>query len=129
MAAGAGRAVAVLACLLFARLSQPGRQPALNAGGVHRAGLALYFLSIHKQHQRGNAADMALAQRGFGLVLILAKRTCGSAAAAWAKAGAIIWQGPHHGAQKSTNTGISLRRRWRSALSTVSSRGWPLSSG
>ncbi len=48
---------------------------------------------------------------------------------AFAQAGAIIWQGPHHGAQKSTNTGISLRRRWRSALSTVSSRGWPLSSG
>ena len=68
MAAGAGRRLPSWPCLLFARLSQPGRQPALNAGGVHRAGLALYLLSIHKQHQRGNAADIkALAQRGFGL--------------------------------------------------------------
>ena len=40
----------------------------------------------------------------------LARRTCGSSMpAACAKAGAIVRQGPHHGAQKSTSTGMSLR--------------------
>ena len=31
-------------------------------------------------------------------------------------------QGPHHGAQKSTTTGMSFRVRWRSKLSVVTAK-------
>ena len=50
------------------------------------------------------------AKAWWASVSSLARRSCGSSMpAACAKAGAIVRQGPHHGAQKSTSTGISLR--------------------
>src|SRR3546814_16103952 len=42
-------------------------------------------------------------------------------AASWSGAGAIILQGPHHCAQKSTSTGSS---DWRTALSKSASVAW-----
>jgi len=60
----------------------------------------------------------------------LARRTCGSSMlAACAKAGAIVRQGPHQGAQKSTSTGTSLRPTWRSKVAPVSAIGVPSKSG
>ena len=46
--------------------------------------------------------------------------------AASAKAGAIIWQGPHQGAQKSTTTGNWLRSTWRLKLSLSKLTGLPV---
>jgi hypothetical protein len=46
---------------------------------------------------------------GLASVSTLAKRTCGMRRAASSKCGAIVRQGPHQGAQKSTSTGTSLR--------------------
>ena len=46
--------------------------------------------------------------------------------AASAKAGAIIWQGPHQGAQKSTTTGNWLRSTWRLKLSPSKVTGLPV---
>ena len=63
-------------------------------------------------------------------VFILARRTCGSRAlAACSYAGAIIRQGPHHGAQKSTTIGMSLRVTCRSKSAVVSAMGCPSNSG
>ena len=45
------------------------------------------------------------------------------------KAGAMLRQGAHHGAQKSTSTGSSLRPTWRSKLPASSSSGRPTNSG
>ena len=49
-------------------------------------------------------------------------------AAACSKAGAIMRQGPHHGAQKSTTTGRSVLPTTASKLASVSSTGSPASS-
>jgi hypothetical protein len=54
-----------------------------------------------------------------------ARRTPGSSsAAACSNAGAIILHGPHHGAQKSTTTGISFLLICLEKLSDRSSSGW-----
>src|SRR5699024_145101 len=63
-------------------------------------------------------------------VFTLAKRIVGSsAAAAWANCGPITLHGPHHGAQKSTNTGTSpCTACWRK-LFTPRSTGCPANKG
>jgi hypothetical protein len=67
---------------------------------------------------------------GSASVFTLARRMCGSSIpAAWAKAGAIILQGPHQGAQKSTSMGMSLRSRCLVKVTAVSSTGWPVNNG
>lgn len=54
--------------VLLPRLLQAGGDPALDADGVHGAGLALDFSAAHEQDQRGDAADVeALAEGGFVL--------------------------------------------------------------
>jgi hypothetical protein len=70
------------------------------------------------------------ARFGWSSVLTFTSRTCGSSwAAACSKAGAIMRQGPHHGAQKSTSTGIWLRAMWRSNPASSSASGAPVNSG
>jgi hypothetical protein len=60
----------------------------------------------------------------------LANLTFGSSrAAARSKCGAITWQGPHHGAQKSTSSGSSLRSAWALKWSTPSTSGCAVNSG
>ncbi len=62
-------------------------------------------------------------------VFNLANRTRGSSCAvAVLKCGAIILQGPHQGAQKSTTSGKSLRFRCLSNVWSLSSIGWPVNS-
>ncbi len=43
--------------------------------------------------------------------------------------GAIILHGPHHGAQKSTSSGRSLRSTWRENVAVVNSMGSPVNKG
>ena len=70
------------------------------------------------------------ARFGWSSVLTFTSRTCGSSCtAACSKAGAIMRQGPHHGAQKSTSTGIWLRAMWRSNPASSSASGAPVNSG
>src|SRR5574343_1408805 len=70
------------------------------------------------------------ASCGSASVSTLTSRACGSRSlAACSKVGAIIRQGPHHGAQKSTTTGRSLRVMWRSKWVLPSSSGSPVNSG
>ena len=58
-------------------------------------------------------------------VFSFARRIPGSSsAAACSKAGAIILHGPHHGAQKSTTTGISFLPMCLEKLSARNSSGW-----
>jgi len=58
-------------------------------------------------------------------VFNFARRIPGSSsAAACSKAGAIILHGPHHGAQKSTTTGISFLPMCLEKLSARNSSGW-----
>ena len=53
-------------------------------------------------------------------------RTRGSSAVvAWANCGAIMRQGAHQGAQKSTTTAMLLRERWRSKRASSRARGSP----
>ena len=60
-------------------------------------------------------------------VLTLPKRTLGSnIPAACSNCGAIILQGPHQLAQKSTNRGKSDLPAWRSKLAALSSMGFPV---
>ena len=57
-------------------------------------------------------------------VLTLAKRTLGSSwPAAFSNCGAMALQGPHHGAQKSTSSGMSLLAAWVSKLWAFSATG------
>lgn len=61
---------------------------------------------------------------GASSVLSFARITLGESwAAASAKAGAIIRQGPHHGAQKSTRIGISVRAMNLANVDSVKSTG------
>lgn len=70
------------------------------------------------------------ASSGLLSVSTLASRILGSNSwAAWAKAGAIERQGPHHGAQKSTTTGRSFRLVQRSKSFCVNSCGRPQKMG
>lgn len=63
-------------------------------------------------------------------VLSLTSRAAdASRAAASANAGAIILQGPHHGAQKSTTTGRSLRVTCFLKAAPLKSGGWASKSG
>jgi hypothetical protein len=60
----------------------------------------------------------------------LANRTPGSiACAAFLNSGAIILQGPHHSAQKSTTTGMELRVTCFTRAAPSSSAGCPVKSG
>ena len=72
----------------------------------------------------------SLARSGAASVLSLATRIAGSSTrAAAAYCGAIAWQGPHQGAQKSTTTGMSVFAMYFLKLAAVSSSGYPLNSG
>ena len=63
----------------------------------------------------------------FSSVLTFTSRTRGSSSrAAASKAGAIIRQGPHQGAQKSTRSGTSLRPRCRANRCSSRGTGDPL---
>ena len=76
-------------------------------------GLPRDFASILERDQRRYAADADSERRSpvRASVSSLASRTPGaSRAAACSNAGAIIRQGPHHGAQKSTTSGKIARR-------------------
>ncbi len=53
----------------------------------------------------------------------LTNRTCCICAAALAKFGAIVLQGPHQAAQKSTSTGISVWAMYRGKLASSSAIG------
>jgi hypothetical protein len=67
---------------------------------------------------------------GSASVFTLARRTCGSSIpAACAKAGPMILQGPHHGAQKSMSIGMSLRSRCLTKVTAVNSTGWLVNNG
>ena len=70
------------------------------------------------------------ARWGSASVLTLASLTLGSSwrAACW-NCGAIILHGPHQGAQKSTNSGRSLRSTWRENVAVVNSMGSPVNKG
>lgn len=71
-----------------------------------------------------------IARARFSSVLTFASRTLGSSsAAACSKNGAIILQGPHQGAQKSTTKGTSLRVSCRSKVWSVSVMGCPVKNG
>ena len=61
---------------------------------------------------------------GTASVSTFARRNCGSscAAAAW-NCGAMVRQGPHQGAQKSTSSGSSARPAWMSKLAASSATG------
>src|SRR3954449_3767191 len=50
----------------------------------------------------------------FSLTILSSSRSC----AIWSSTGAIAWHGPHHSAQKSTSTGLSL---WSTSWSKVCS--------
>src|SRR5271163_3215686 len=64
---------------------------------------------------------------GSSSTLTLAKRARGSSSlAARSKIGAIVRHGPHHGAQKSTITGISLRSTCLAKVFVVSGIGSPV---
>src|SRR5207247_400015 len=67
------------------------------------------------------------AMPGWSSVLSLPSLTSGSSsAAARSNDGAITLQGPHHGAQKSTTTGMSLFWVWAVKFALLSSIGWPV---
>ena len=87
-------------------------QPAPQRCGIHRAGLPRHFLAIPEHHQGRNAANAERAPMSWALsVFSLANRAAGSVSAATClKAGAIDWQGPHHGAQQLTTTGSRIAR-------------------
>src|ERR1700728_457771 len=66
---------------------------------------------------------------GSSSTLTLAKRARGSSSlAALSKIGAIVRHGPHHGAQKSTISGMSLRSTCLSKVFDVSTIGSPVNS-
>ena len=71
-----------------------------------------------------------LPSAGSASVSTLPRRMPGSSRdAACSNCGAIVLQGPHQGAQKSTSSGMSLRASWRSKLALVSATGLPVNSG
>ena len=71
-----------------------------------------------------------VARWGSASVFTFASRILGSSwcAACW-NCGAIILHGPHHGAQKSTSSGRSLRSTWRENVAVVNSMGSPVNKG
>ena len=93
-------------------------------------GLTRHFTPSAKQHHGWDTLNAEAGRnRLFLLVFALARRTCGSGIlVSCSYAGAIIRQGPHHGAQKSTTSGMSLRAACMSKSATVSTFGCPVNS-
>ena len=103
------------------RRSQPRR---------HRARLALRLAPAVQPHQRRECCGCRSAPTGRGLSSLLTLTSSARPAScrpACSKAGAIMRQGPHHGAQKSTSTGSRVAPTTASKLASVSSSGWPCS--
>src|SRR5687768_781182 len=71
---------------------------------------------LHCSDKEGTASVFSLAKRKFG-----SRR-----AAAASNTGAKLWHGPHHEAQQSTITGMSLPDSVASTLSAVNSTGLPI---
>ena len=93
-----------------------------NPRGLHGAGLPRELTAAMEEDHRRDCLDAEPAAKlRYASVSTFASRARGSSCrAAASNAGAIIRQGPHQGAQKSTSMGISLFsecRRKRSALS------------
>src|SRR5882757_3472019 len=100
--------------------------PAAELLAHHGAALARDLLALVKDDERGNAADAeacaeSLLRLGVDLGQAHARP---SPPAAWSKCGAIILQGPHQSAQKSTASGMSDSAAWRWKRASVSARGW-----
>ena len=93
-------------------------------------GLPRHFTPSAKQHQGRDTLNTEPGPKSlFRLRVHLARRTCGSRIlAACSYAGAIIRQGPHHGAQKSTTSGMSLRVACMSKSLAVNAIGCPVNS-
>ena len=88
-------------------------------------------MSPSEQNQGWNAANTELGgQVGFCLGIDLGQPDPGfELARRLLELRAIILHGPHQGAQKSTNSGRSLRSTWRENVAVVNSMGSPVNKG